>query len=111
MNTKWTTVLLLGTLVVSAACAVALPGQKYSSVRYLEAVCKTNSGRGSWFTLCTGLTLEQEAWLESVIYRNISTTWPQLSLNQSTVLLKNIRAFQSITEVANYPYHQAGVSI
>jgi hypothetical protein len=54
-----------------------------------------------------GLTPEQEAWLESVTHRNVSTTWPLLSSEQSRNLLKNVRYFQNITEVANYPYYQA----
>ena len=78
-------------------------------------------GRG-WFCHCAlshkhthtnnntqGLTSEQEAWLESVTHGNVSTNWPPLSSNQSTNLLKNVRNFQNITEIANYPYHQAGM--
>ena len=42
-------------------------------------------------------------------HQNISTTWPQLSAEQSAALLKNVRAFQNLTETANYPYHQAGM--
>jgi hypothetical protein len=74
---KWTRVLLLATLQVSLS--VAIPG----------------------------LSQEQEEWLEGVTHSNVSTSWPLLSSNQSINLLKNIRNFQNITEIANYPYHQA----
>lgn len=60
-------------------------------------------------SLPLGLTPQQENWLEGVIYRNVSGSWPLLSWSQSTALLKNVRAFQTITEIANYPYHQAGM--
>ena len=42
-------------------------------------------------------------------HSNVSTSWPLLSSNQSINLLKNIRNFQNITEIANYPYYQAGM--
>ena len=59
-----------------------------------------------------GLTPEQEAWLGRVTHRNVSgSEWPQLSSNQSAALLKNVRAFQNMTEIVNYPYHQAGKSV
>ncbi|CAI8030551.1 hypothetical protein GBAR_LOCUS17312 [Geodia barretti] len=74
---KWTRFLLLATLQVPLS--VAIPG----------------------------LSQEQEEWLESVTHSNVSTSWPLLSSNQSINLLKNIRNFQNITEIANYPYYQA----
>lgn len=56
----------------------------------------------------SGLSAEQEAWLESVSYGNISTDWPPLSVNQSGYLLINVQTFEELTRTANYPYHQAG---
>jgi len=60
-------------------------------------------------TYLTGLSAEQEAWLESVSYGNISTDWPLLSTNQSGYLMLNVQSFKQLTETANYPYHQAGM--
>lgn len=60
-------------------------------------------------TYLTGLSAEQEAWLESVSYGNISTDWPLLSTNQSGYLMLNVQRFEQLTETANYPYHQAGM--
>ena len=56
----------------------------------------------------SGLSAEQEAWLESVSYGNISTDWPPLSVNQSGYLLINVQTFEELTRTSNYPYHQAG---
>ena len=56
----------------------------------------------------SGLSAEQEAWLESVSYGNISTDWPPLSVNQSGYLMINVQTFEQLTRTANYPYHQAG---
>ena len=62
------------------------------------------------FSSPIGLSAEQEVWLESVSYGNISTNWPLLSVNQSGYLMLNVQSFEQLTETANYPYHQAGVS-
>lgn len=56
----------------------------------------------------SGLSAEQEAWLESVSYGNISTDWAPLSVNQSGYLMINVQTFEQLTRTANYPYHQAG---
>ena len=57
-----------------------------------------------------GLSEDQEKWLESVIYGNLSSDqqWPPLTVNQSGYLALNVQQYTAITETANYPWSQAG---
>ncbi len=60
--------------------------------------------------LNVGLSVDQEKWLESVVYGNLSSNqqWPPLTANQSGYLALNVQLYMAITEVANYPWSQAG---
>ena len=57
-----------------------------------------------------GLSEDQEKWLESVIYGNLSSNqqWPPLTVNQSGYLALNVQQYTAITETGNYPWSQAG---
>jgi hypothetical protein len=57
-----------------------------------------------------GLSEDQEKWLESVRYGNLSSDqqWPPLTVNQSGYLALNVHQYTTITETANYPWSQAG---
>ena len=61
-------------------------------------------------TLNVGLSEDQEKWLESVAYGNLSSyqQWPPLTVNQSGYLALNVQQYMAITETANYPWSQAG---
>ena len=54
-----------------------------------------------------GLSNEQETWLQSVSFGNVSYTWPSLTGRQLDDLYAKVARYKAITEVANYPYHQA----
>ena len=81
------------------------------SLRYLESVGAKKEVGLVLFHSSIGLSPDQEEWLESVTHRNTSTTWPLLTSSQSAALFKNVRAFQNVTEITNYPYHQAGTYV
>lgn len=54
------------------------------------------------------LTPEQEAWLDSVRYANVSDKWPELSAAQSMELYTKVFILSQATRENNFPYFETG---
>jgi len=57
--------------------------------------------------LISGLTAQQEAWLDSVRYANVSSKWPTLSKEQLVELWTKVYILSKATST-NFPYNEAG---
>ena len=77
--------------------------------RYKAAVVRIAKRRSTRpLSTAPGLTSDQEAWLVAVTHDNTTFPWPPLSDNQMLQLQHSVQTYQQITEIPNYPYHQAG---
>ena len=54
------------------------------------------------------LTPEQETWLDSVRYANVSDKWPELSTAQSMELYTKVFVLSQTTRENNFPYYETG---
>lgn len=61
---------------------------------------------------CTlaGLTPDQESWLDSVRFGNVSSKWPSLTQQQTKELWNNADQFMEQVWPVNFPWNQAGMT-
>ena len=61
--------------------------------------------------ILAGLTPDQEAWLDSVRYANVSNKWPELSAAQSMELYNKVFILSQTTRENNFPYYETGEAL